>query len=148
MWYNPPWQFIKRLNQPCELQCSLYACFMIFGSMQLVFMVICLQSVFDNAVQDHYKEISVHSVSRNSTTVPHSRARLTLPNTTLPLSNEGVTKEANLFLQWYEKKCKEQRRNASDSLQLCPCVPHELSEYRFLIVICAGTFMTAGCCFA
>ena len=144
-WSNPPWQFIKRLNPPCELQCSLYVCFMVFASMQLVVMVICLRTVFDNAVQDNFKE---HSVSRNSTIVPHSRARLTLPNTTLPFFRGGVTNEANLFIQWYEKKCKEQRRNASDSLRLCPCVPRELSEYRFVIVVCVGTFMAAAYYFA
>ena len=140
--------FIKRLNPPCELKCSFHVCFMVFALMQLVlYMVICLQSVFDNSVQDHYKEISVHSMSRNNTTLPHSRAGLTLLNTTLPFFGEGVTNEANLFLQWYEKTCRKQRRNASDSLQLCPCVPRELSEYRFVIVIRAGTFMAAACRF-
>ena len=120
-------------------RCSLKTCFMICASMQLAFMFTFGPTLFDNNMQEHYITDTPGGndtqLTNTTTTPPRTTTGPPRPAPTMPVFSGVERKEASEFMQWYEKTCKAKRGQTAKGLQLCPCVPPGLSEYRFLLLL-------------
>jgi len=137
------------VNPPFGQRCSLKTCFMICASMQLAFMFTFGPTLFDNNGQEHYISDTpgANDTPLTNTTTAPARTTTLPPRSapTIPVFSADAKKEASQFIQWYEKTCKEKRGQRANGLQLCPCVPPGLSEYRFFVIaVDAGTSRAAA----